>query len=98
VIRQIKDNINRVDELHSRSLGVINEDEANKRHLDSIVADTRQLLVQVKDRIKKIEVSNFKVNPADLAVRKPQVTSYINKYILLFQFIIIAFQMNFFVF
>jgi len=80
VIRQIKDNIARIDEFHSRSLGVINEDEANKRQLDSIVADTRQLLVQVKDRIKKIEVSNLKVNPGDLAVRKPQVAFYIYIY------------------
>ncbi|EXX64515.1 t-SNARE [Rhizophagus irregularis] len=80
VIRQIKDNINRVDELHSRSLGVINEDEANKRQLDSIVSETRQLLVQVKDRIKKIEVSNLKVNPGDLTVRKPQTANLRQKF------------------
>jgi len=80
VIRQIKDNINRVDELHSRSLGVINEDEANKRQLDSIVSDTRKLLVQVKDRIKKIEVSNLKVNSGDLAVRKPQTANLRQKF------------------
>ncbi|RIA94709.1 t-SNARE [Glomus cerebriforme] len=80
VIREIKNNISRVDELHSRSLGTISEDEANKRQLDSIVAETRNLLVQVKDRIKKIEVSNLKVNPADLAVRKPQTANLRQKF------------------
>jgi len=73
VIRQIKNNINRIDEFHSRSLGIINEDDATKRQLDSMVADTRNLLVQVKDRIKKIEVSNLKANSADITVRKQQV-------------------------
>ncbi len=73
MIRQIKNNINRIDEFHSRSLGIINEDDATKRQLDSMVADTRNLLVQVKDRIKKIEVSNLKANSADITVRKQQV-------------------------
>ena len=71
MIRQIKSNIDRIDEFHSRSLGTIYE--AAKRQLDSIVSDTRNFLVQVEDRIKKIEVSNLKANSADLTVRKQQV-------------------------
>ena len=78
MIRQIKTNISQIDGLHSRSLGTINEDENTKRQFDSIVADTRKLLVQVKDRIKKIEVSNLKASPADLSARKAQVIKYIS--------------------
>lgn len=80
VIRQIKSNISRIDEFHSRSLGTINEDEATKRQLDSIIVETRQLLVKVKDRIKKIEVSNLKASPADLTVRKQQTGNLRQKF------------------
>ncbi|CAI2162364.1 12238_t:CDS:2 [Funneliformis geosporum] len=80
LIRQIKSNISRIDEFHSRSLGIISEDEATKRQLDSIITETRQLLVQVKDRIKKIEVSNFKASPADQTVRKQQTGNLRQKF------------------
>ncbi|CAG8817591.1 9208_t:CDS:1, partial [Racocetra fulgida] len=59
MIKQVQDNITRIDELHSRSLGTVNEDEATKRHLESLTENTRNILVQTKDKIRKLEAINL---------------------------------------
>nr|CAG8553008.1 4154_t:CDS:2 [Entrophospora candida] len=60
MIRKAQANISQIDELHSRTLGIISDDERIKRQLESITSETRGILTQIKDRIKKLEVSNLK--------------------------------------
>ncbi|CAJ0833440.1 3083_t:CDS:2 [Entrophospora sp. SA101] len=74
MIRKAQANISQIDELHSRTLGTIAEDERIKRQLESITSETRGILTQIKDRIKKLEASNLKqAKSGDIEVRKAQV-------------------------
>ncbi|CAG8527605.1 13421_t:CDS:2 [Cetraspora pellucida] len=77
MIKQVQDNIARIDELHSRSLGTVNEDEATKRNLESLTENTRNILVQTKDKIRKLEALNLGLPPntGDLAVRRAQTAN-----------------------
>ncbi|CAH1767219.1 8070_t:CDS:2, partial [Entrophospora sp. SA101] len=74
MIRKAQANISQIDELHSRTLGTIAEDERIKRQLESITSETRGILTQIKDRIKKLEASNLKqAKSGDIEVRKAQL-------------------------
>ncbi|CAG8697034.1 17083_t:CDS:2, partial [Cetraspora pellucida] len=77
MIKQVQDNITRIDELHSRSLGTVNEDEATKRNLEALTENTRNILVQTKDKIRKLEALNLGLPPntGDLAVRRAQTAN-----------------------
>ncbi|CAG8525272.1 15856_t:CDS:2 [Dentiscutata heterogama] len=77
MIKLAQDNISRIDELHSRSLGTVNEDEATKRQLESLTENTRNILVQTKDKIRKLEALNLGLPPntSDLAVRRAQTAN-----------------------
>ncbi|KAF0412109.1 hypothetical protein F8M41_007996 [Gigaspora margarita] len=77
MIKLVQDNITRIDELHSRSLGTFSEDEATKRQLESLTENTRNVLVQTKDKIRKLEALNLGLPPhtSDLAVRRAQTAN-----------------------
>nr|CAG8553425.1 14970_t:CDS:2 [Entrophospora candida] len=81
MIRKAQANISQIDELHSRTLGIISDDERIKRQLESITSETRGILTQIKDRIKKLEVSNLKqARSGDIEVRKAQTSNLRQKF------------------
>ncbi|CAJ0847945.1 13176_t:CDS:2 [Entrophospora sp. SA101] len=81
MIRKAQANISQIDELHSRTLGIISDDERIKRQLESITSETRGILTQIKDRIKKLEVSNLKqAKSGDIEVRKAQTSNLRQKF------------------
>ncbi|CAG8573091.1 17062_t:CDS:2, partial [Acaulospora colombiana] len=83
MIRQIQENISRIDELHARSLATIKEEEESKQKLEGYTSNTKQLLVQVKDRIRKLESLNLSLpsNAGDLEVRKAQTANLRKKFL-----------------
>ncbi|CAG8792290.1 1315_t:CDS:2, partial [Acaulospora morrowiae] len=83
MIRQIQENIGRIDDLHARSLGTIKEEEESKQKLEGYTSNTKQLLVQVKDKIRKLESLNLGLPPTsgDLEVRKAQTANLRQKFL-----------------
>ncbi|KAI9280267.1 t-SNARE [Umbelopsis sp. AD052] len=76
LVRNINDQIIKIEELHSLSLVNINEQqsEENSHQLDRMVKRTTKLNNQAKDRIKAIELSNARMPPTsgELPMRKTQ--------------------------
>ncbi|RHZ67005.1 hypothetical protein Glove_303g104 [Diversispora epigaea] len=81
-IKQIQENINRIDESHSRSLGTINEDESSKQQLEALTINTRTILVEIKDKIRRLESLNLGLPPdtGDLGVRRAQTENLRKKF------------------
>lgn len=76
LVRNINDQIIKIEELHSLSLVNINEQqsEENSHQLDRMVKRTTKMNNQAKDRIKAIELSNARMPPTsgELPMRKTQ--------------------------
>ncbi|RKP05944.1 t-SNARE, partial [Thamnocephalis sphaerospora] len=75
-IGQIQNNVGRIEELHGRSLVNISDDQSTQitQQMDRVVDETRRCILDVKGRIKAIEIANQKVpaSSGDLQMRKTQ--------------------------
>ncbi|CAG8566349.1 10819_t:CDS:2 [Diversispora eburnea] len=82
MIKQAQENINRINELHSRSLGTISEDESSKQQLEALTSNTRKILTEIKDKIRKLESVNLGLPPntGDLGVRNAQTENLRKKF------------------
>ncbi|KAK9768646.1 hypothetical protein K7432_000560 [Basidiobolus ranarum] len=72
-IRIANENIYGIETLHSRALDstTAEESEMNSRQLEAAVNDTRQLLIETKEKIKALERNNLKLGPtSDAQIRK----------------------------
>lgn len=82
-IRLIDENINRISELHSRSLNNMDEASSQQAHsqLAGISAETSKLTNGVKNSIKKLEAQTIKLpESGDKNVRKTQVGAVKNRF------------------
>ncbi|EEB08382.1 SNARE Psy1 [Schizosaccharomyces japonicus yFS275] len=82
-IRQIEDNIGRIETLHQRSLQEIVESETESitRQLEAYTADTRRIQTTVQLAIRSLEQQNIQLPPDnDAATRKTQTEAVKKKF------------------
>ncbi|WBW74555.1 plasma membrane SNARE Psy1 [Schizosaccharomyces osmophilus] len=82
-IRQIEDNVGRIEMLHQQSLQEVDESNiaATTRQLEGFTADTRRLQTSVQLAIRSLESQNMQLPPDnDTATRKTQTEAVKKKF------------------
>ncbi|ODQ51160.1 t-SNARE [Saitoella complicata NRRL Y-17804] len=84
-LRQIDENVTRIQGLHQRSLNDITEDKAewNHRQLDALIADTSTITNNLKFQIKNLEAKNARLpaGSSDVHTRSTQTAAVKNNFL-----------------
>ena len=70
-IQRVRDNVALIGHLRSRSLNSIQENEAELSKIDELTTETRSLVQDLKNRIKRLE--SAPAQPGDVQLRKNRV-------------------------